>query len=208
MKKLLTLALIATGIFSNAQYDEEKKNQLYVKANAVFLPIGILNAGVEYQLNKKYTFQTDVLYSPWESFAGHELHVGMLSVEGRYYFKEAFKGWYLGANVSGGIYKFQKWNYWNDKPYLNLETGEDTGYKTSDLYQKGFSLSMGITGGYQFRLADNWNMDLFLGIGNFQSYYKGYVRQTGERYDQAEGYNRSGEWIPYRGGVMISYKIK
>ena len=209
MKKLLLLGLIGLGTFSHAQNEtEEKKNQLYVKANAAFLPIGILNAGVEYQLNKKYTFQADVFYSPWESFAGHELNIGLLTAEGRYYFKEAFKGWYLGANITGGFYKIQKWNYWKNQPYINEETGEPTGYNTNDLYQKGFNIMVGVTGGYQFRLAENWNMDIFLALGNSQSFYKGYVRTTGERYDKASGWNKSGEWIPYRGGIMISYKLK
>jgi hypothetical protein len=36
-------------------------------------------------------------------------------------------------------------------------------------------------------------------------FYKGYELKTGERYDSPYAYNKSGEWIPYRGGVMLSY---
>jgi hypothetical protein len=68
--------------------------------------------------------------------------------------------------------------------------------------------NIGITGGYQFKLAENWNMDIYAGIGTSQDFYKGYVRSTGARYDVAEGFNKSGEILPYRGGVMISYKLK
>jgi hypothetical protein len=51
-------------------------------------------------------------------------------------------------------------------------------------------------------------MDIYAGIGTSQDFYKGYVRSTGARYDVAEGFNKSGEILPYRGGVMISYKLK
>jgi hypothetical protein len=81
-------------------------------------------------------------------------------------------------------------------------------YQYSDVYQKGYSIIVGITGGYQFKLAENWNMDIYAGIGTSQDFYKGYVRSTGARYDVAEGFNKSGEILPYRGGVMISYKLK
>jgi hypothetical protein len=50
-------------------------------------------------------------------------------------------------------------------------------------------------------------LEFFLGGGSHQGFYKGYYLSTGERYDSAEGYNKSGEWIPYRGGVMVSYRI-
>ena len=76
------------------------------------------------------------------------------------------------------------------------------------MYQKGYSLIFGITGGYQFQLSDRWNMDIYAGIGTSQDFYKGYDRESGKRYDMAQKYNKSGEIIPYRGGVMISYQIK
>jgi hypothetical protein len=62
-----------------------------------FLPIGIFNLGIEKQISPKYTLQGDVFISPWKSFAGHELQFYSVSAEGRYYFKEAFKHWYIGA---------------------------------------------------------------------------------------------------------------
>lgn len=191
--------------FENVSMSEKK---LYVKGNALLIPIGVINAGLEYQLSQKFTMQGDVLISPWKSFAGHEAQIYMGTIEGRYYFKEAFKGWHVGANVSVGAYILQKPTYWDDEVYYNQETLQPTKYMQSQLYQKGYSILFGIEGGYQFRLAENWNMDIFAGIGNAQDFYKGYVRGTGERYDGKDGYNRSGEIIPYRGGVMISYRIK
>lgn len=205
---LFSIINISAQDTQTQENNSETEKKLYVKGNALLIPIGIINAGLEYQLTNKITMQGDVLISPWKSFAGHEAQIYMGTIEGRYYFKEAFKGWHVGANVSVGAYTIQKPSYWNDRNYLDVQVGVPSHYINSQLYQKGYSILYGIEGGYQFRLADNWNMDIFAGIGNSQDFYKGYVRGTGERYDSADGYNRSAEWLPYRGGVMISYRLK
>lgn len=136
------------------------------------------------------------------------MQVYMLGFEGRYYFKEAFKHWYIGANISTARYIIQKWNYWGKGPYQF--TPESPIYIVSDLYQDGFAVMLGATVGYQFQLNDRWNMDLFFGGGNVQSFYKGFHKKLGIRYDTdlTRNYNRSGEWVPYRGGIMIAYKLK
>lgn len=199
------LALLAIGSLNAQEQEQSGEKSLYVKGNALFLPIGIINLGVEKQISPKYTLQGDVFISPWKSFAGHKLQFYSVSAEGRYYFNEAFKHWYVGANLSFAAYNLQKWNYWKDTPYVT-DTGEI--YQKNNLYQKGFSIMLGITGGYQFQLSERWNLDLYATIGTSQGFYKGYDRITGKRYDGKEGLNRSGEIIPYRGGVMISYKFK
>jgi hypothetical protein len=205
------LSLLSIG---NLYAQEQEKNQepmqengksLYVKGNALFLPIGVLNAGLEYQLSKKYTLQGDVFISPWKSFAGHEFQYYSVSLEGRYYFDEAFKHWYVGTNLSAASFVLQKWNYWGDGTYTNDRNEK---FKKSNLYQKGLSLIVGITAGYQFQLSENWNLDVYGTVGTSQDFYKGYDRTTGKRYDMANKYNKSGEVLPYRGGVMISYKIR
>ncbi|SEG25176.1 Protein of unknown function [Halpernia humi] len=201
MKKLFFLFFVAFFL----QIFSQEKKALYVKANALFLPIGIMNAGLEYQLNNRYTLQGDVLISPWKSFANHELQYYSASAEGRYYFDQAFKHWYVGANIAVAAFKLQKWNYWQKGIYINDNNVE---YENSNLYQKGFSFYIGATVGYQFQLAERWNMDIYGTFGNSQDFYKGYDRTTGLRYDVEQGYNKSGEFIPYRGGVMISYKLR
>ncbi len=81
----------------------------------------------------------------------------------------------------------------------------------NELYQKGFSYMFGLTTGYQFQIGNRWNMDIFLGIGSQQGFYKGYVEYLPEtqenRYDRVENWDKSGEIIPFKGGVMISYKL-
>ncbi len=207
MKKITFAFTLLWGFLSNAQTQEigNSKN-IYVKANALFIPIGILNAGVEYQVKEKVTLQADIFVSPWKSFAGKYMQMYMLGFEGRYYFKETFKHWYVGANISGARYIIQKWNYWGNGLYQY--TPESPVYKRSDLYQDGYSVMLGATVGYQFQLSDRWNMDLYFGGGTSQGFYKGYHKKLGVRYDDdGRNWNRSGEWIPYRGGIMIGYKL-
>ncbi len=208
MKKIIFLAAFALPFLPNAQKkDSLSQKSTYIKANALFLPLGMLNAGVETQLSNKFTFQGDIFISPWKSFMKHEAQIYMIGFEGRYYFNEAFKHWYVGANISAARFVLQKWGYWSDEPYQYAE-GEPI-YVKSDLYQEGFNFIIGASGGYQFVVNDKWNIDLYLGIGSSQDFYKGFHRDLGVRYDDPNRkWNRSGEWIPYRGGVMISYKIK
>lgn len=199
------LAFLSAGTLSAQEQEQVQDKSLYIKGNALFIPLGVLNVGLEKQLSSKYTLQGDILISPWKSFAGHEMQIYSVSVEGRYYFKEAFKHWYIGANIGASAYKLQKWSYWNDRAGENWN-GEIL--INSNLYQKGYSVTLGITGGYQFQLSDRLNLDIYATVGTSQDFYKGYDRTTGRRYDSAEKFNKSGEIIPYRGGVMISYKLK
>lgn len=213
MKNKILIYALAFFTFGNSyaqnkEQNKENENKTYIKANAIFLPIGIINAGIEHQIASKYTIQGDILISPWKSFASHELQYYSVSFEGRYYFKEAFNHWFLGANISASAFKMHKWNYWNDNNYWDKDTQTITPYINSNIYQKGFSFLVGITGGYQFNLGKNWNMELYATFGNSQDFYKGYDRPSGDRYDSAKKWNKSGEWVPYRGGVMISYKLK
>ncbi len=200
-------AVLSVGTLTAQEQEQELKQEkkLYLKGNALLVPIGVINVAAEKQLSEKYTLQADVLVSPWKSFAGHELQYYSVSVEGRYYFNQAFNHWYIGANIAASAFTLQKWNYWNNDLYGN-ERGET--FIKSNMYQKGYSLILGVTGGYQFQLSDRWNMDIYAGIGTAQDFYKGYDRVSGKRYDMAQKYNKSGEIIPYRGGIMISYQIK
>lgn len=205
MKKLLAVILICLSLFSFSQ-----KNETYLKANALFLPLGMLNVGVEHGFTEHLTGQADVFFSPWKSFGGHQALFAIGTLEGRYYFDQAFKHFYLGASIGFGVYNIQKWNYWKSDIYQDKE-GKITPYRYDQLYQKGFSYMLGVTAGYQFQIGNRWNMDVFLGIGNQQGFYKGYVQYlpaTQEnRYDRVENWDKSGEIVPFKGGVMISYQL-
>jgi Protein of unknown function (DUF3575) len=165
--------------------------QTSLKFNAASGLVGFPNIGVETNLSKKYTFQIDATASLWKSVNNAPLQLFMVIPEVRYYPKEATKGFFIGAHIGGASYEFQKWNYIN-----------------TDYYQKGYSVLYGITLGYQFEVSSKLNLEIFAGGGYNQGYYKGYLLSTGERYDVAKDYNKSSELIPYRGGLMLVYKLK
>ncbi|MEO8517281.1 MAG: DUF3575 domain-containing protein [Flavobacterium sp.] len=166
------------------------QGQTYIKANAVTALVLIPNVGVETTLSKHFTFQVDITASFWKSINHGPFQLFMLTPELRYHFKESTKGFYIGAHLGGSIFKLQKWNYAN-----------------SDDYQKGFNYFAGGTIGYQTAISKKLALDFFLGGGTQQAFYNGYYISTNERYEHVQKYNKSGEWLPYRGGVMICYKL-
>lgn len=191
MKSLFSIILLS---LSSTFFSQD--HSLYVKANALTLPVAVLNAGFEYQLSSKYTLEADGFISPWKSFAGKHAQIYMAHLEGRYYFKEAFKHWYVGLNGGFGVFDITKYNYFN-----------------TNKYQRGFNFMFGAVAGYQFQWRKNWNVDVFLRGGSSQGFYHGYALEGDPpslfRYEKHSGkWNKSGEWIPYGGGIMISYKLK
>lgn len=182
MKKLFILFFALSSMLLTAQ--------TYLKANAFTTLLTIPNIGIETSIGEKSTLQVDVLASFWKSVDGKPKEFYTFTSEYRYHFKEKHNGFYAGAHIGASIYNFQKWNYLN-----------------TDLYEKGFGYFIGSTIGYQVKLNDKFMLDCFLGGGWHQGFYKGYFISTGERYEKVKNYNKSGEWLPYRGGVMVSYKL-
>lgn len=182
MKKLLLFTLLIFSIHS--------QSQTYIKANAITTLLTIPNVGIETSIGKKSTFQFDITASFWKSINDKPAQFYTFIPEYRYHFHEKFNGFYVGAHIGATLFNFQKWNYLN-----------------TDKYEKGFGYVMGATIGYEKKINDRFLLDCFLGGGNSQGFYKGYYIGTDIRYERAKNYNKSGEWLPYRGGVMVSYRI-
>lgn len=181
MKKTFLFFLLLSSTFVQSQTS--------LKANATAL-IGYPQIGAEIVVGNKTTFQIDALASVWKSINNGPQEIYMIFPEFRYYPKKATEGLYFGLHIGGSKYKFQKWNYIN-----------------TDMYQKGYSVMYGGTVGYQVRINERFSLDAFLGGGSQQGFYNGYLISTGERYENARNHNKSGEWLPYRGGIMIVYRL-
>jgi hypothetical protein len=184
MKKLIVFTFLFISICSHSQ--------TYIKGNAVTALALIPNIGVETSIGKKSTFQFDVLASFWKSIDGKPYEFYVFTSEYRYHFKEKFNGFYVGANAGFDSYNVTKWNY--------IDIG---------VHQIGVGYTLGATIGYEKKLNDRFMLDFFLGGGTHQGFYHSYYIETGERFpfDHAVGRNKSGEWLPYRGGIMISYRL-
>lgn len=166
------------------------QSQTYVKVNALTTLLTIPNIGVETSLGNKSTLSFDILASPWRSINGKPMEFYTFIPEYRFHLKEKHNGFYVGAHIGSTLFNLQKWNYVN-----------------GDRYEKGFGYVIGATIGYQHKINERFMLDCFLGGGNQQGFYHGYELSTGERFDGAQNWNKSGEWLPYRGGVMVSYKL-
>ena len=184
MKKILIFTFILSSIYS--------QSQTYLKGNAVTALVLVPNIGIETSIGKKFTFQADVMASFWKSINGRPYELYTFISEYRYHFKEKYNGFYAGAHIGFDIYNVSKWNYYN-----------------LGVHQMGVGYIMGATIGYQKKLNDKFLLDFFIGGGNHQGFYHSYYIETGERYelDKAVGRNKSGEWLPYRGGIMVSYRL-
>lgn len=174
---LLLLATVARG-------------QTYIKINGLSALVGVPQVGIETSIGEKTTFSVDVFASLWKSFDGKPMQAIMLTPEIRYHFKEKFNGLYAGFHAGPDAYKIQKWNYWG-----------------TNQYEKGIGYRIGATIGYQKKLSEKFTLDAFLGGGWHQGFYKGYYTDRPGRYENKTKYNKSGEWLPYRGGIMVSYKL-
>ncbi|MGO4822143.1 MULTISPECIES: DUF3575 domain-containing protein [unclassified Flavobacterium] len=182
MKKIVLLAVFLFGL--------QSQSQTYIKVNTFTTLLTIPNVGVETSIGEKSTLNFDVLASFWGSVNGIPREFYTFTPEYRYHFKAKDNGFYIGAHIGASIYNFQKWNY--------IRT---------DYYEKGKGYFLGSTVGYKAKINDKFFLDCFIGGGWHQGFYKGYRISDGSRYETAKNFNKSGEWFPYRGGVMISYKL-
>lgn len=184
MKKIFVFTLLLISIIS--------QSQTYIKGNAITALALIPNIGIETSIGKKMTFQFDIVASFWTSINGRPYEFYTFTPEYRYHFKEKYNGFYVGANAGFDSYNITKWNYYDIK-----------------VRQVGIGYRIGATIGYEKKINDRFMLDFFLGGGTHQGFYNSYYIETGERFelDKAVGRNKSGEWIPYRGGLMISYRL-
>ena len=180
--RILILIILNVGLVCNAQ--------TYIKINAATALVLIPNIGIETSISEKMTFQVDINASFWKSINNNPFQFVIVTPEIRYHFREKFNGFYAGANISGAKFKINKYQF------LELNN-----------YQEGYSYMIGATIGYQKKISEKFVLDVFIGGGSVQSFYKGYYGNTNIRYETATNFNKSGEFIPYRGGIMLSYKI-
>ncbi|MCV9929139.1 DUF3575 domain-containing protein [Flavobacterium sp. LS1R49] len=184
MKNLFALIVLLFSI--------QSQSQTYIKANAATALVAIPDIAVETSIGKNLTLNVDLMASFWESFNGNNpMKFATFTPEVRYHFNEKFNGFYFGGHMGADIYEIQKWNYWD-----------------TNKYEKGFGFRLGATIGYEKKVSDKFMLDFFVSGGWHQGFYHGHYNDgTPGRYEPTVNWNKSGEWLPYGGGVMISYKL-
>lgn len=182
MKKIfLTLLVLIT--FSATQA------QTYIKSNSLYWAALVPNVSVETRLGEHFTFNGDVVSSFWENINGRPLVGTQFIAEGRWYPKQAFKGFYVGAFFGFDTYKLSKW----DHPATDI--------------QHGIGWALGVTIGGQISIAKRWNMDFYVGGGWHLGKYWGETILPDGTSQMYAPWNASGEWIPYKAGVSFGYRL-
>jgi len=186
MKKILISLLVFITLPAGAQ--------TYIKTNALYWAVLLPNVGVETRLSNHFTFEGEVNGSLWKSIDDRP-YLGMqVMAGGRYYIKESFKGFYVGGDISFDVYEASKWDHWNND-YGGIDV------------QHGVGVYLGVTLGYQMPIGRRWNMDFYAGGGWHHGWYWGDTKMADGSHVMYAGWNRSGEWIPYKAGVTFAYRL-
>ena len=179
--------------------------QLEAKVNVLTSLALIPNVGIEIQTGEKNSLQLDVLASFWNKLNNSKtpLHINQTFLEYRFYKRNDLSGLYVGPHIGYGMFTLKKPNF--AVIYDNYSGGN----YDNDTYQSGRVAFYGITIGYKKRLSQRISLEAFIGGGYSMANYKAYREDI--RTDIRENwrtFNRSGEFVAYRGGLMINYNFK
>ena len=204
MKKSIKLLIITLSILMGASTSASAQG--YVKLNGLYALGGVVNPQVEIKLTKHSAFQTEFVYSPWRELkSGHHMHFGLFTNEYRYYFRETNNGWYVGAEAGIMLFDVSKPHFYNGK--IGLQ----------NRYCKGYGcLASGIVG-YEWKFAERWMLDAYVGFGYLHSKYNGYSlkgeidlyphRPEEKLPEYPDPFNSSAEWLPTQIGLSIAFLL-
>jgi hypothetical protein len=184
MKRIIGFCLVLGALSGYGQHK--------VKVNAATTLLGFPSIGYERPIGKYFSFHIDAIGSTFNRYHNMPLKFLIITPEVRYYPKATQTGFFVGGHLGGSTFHLQKY-----------------GYENTNKYQKGYNYMAGISLGYVYALSDKFALEGFVGGGTIQSYYRGYDITTGLRYEDSypDKFNKSGEWLPYRGGVNLVWKI-
>ncbi|MFD2552362.1 DUF3575 domain-containing protein [Bizionia sediminis] len=187
-------------------WSQSLQAQTELKFNVASAALLIPNVGIEIAVSKHSSVQLDVLASFWDSFNGKPLQIIQVFPEYRYYFQAERQGFFLGAHVGFGMFTMQKPGF----AVIYDQYQDPSTYTNPDgSYQSGRATFYGLTAGFKKRFSSRWGLELFLGAGLAQSNYKGYnkFQRTDVTETNYRDFNGSGEWLLYRGGLMLVYRL-
>lgn len=203
MKKTLQIFIIVLSIAIGAVTTANAQG--YIKLNGLYALGGIINPQVEMRISNHSTLQAEIVYSPWRSIKGHHLHFGIFTNEYRYFFREANDGWYVGAHAGIVLMDVSKPQIVNGK------------FGFQNRYSKGYGVLAGAVVGYEWRFAERWLLDAYVGFGYLHSNYNGYSldgkidmnphRPDYKQPEYADPFNASAEWLPTKIGLSIGFLL-
>ena len=200
MRKFKKYGLVFTFVF----FALELYPQLEAKANVLTSLVLIPNVGIEIQVSEKNSIQLDVLASFWNKLNNSKtpLHINQTFLEYRFYKKNDLSGLFVGPHVGYGMFTLKK------PEFAVIYDPYDSSSKPNNSYQSGRVAFYGLTFGLKKKISKRLSLEGFVGGGYSMANYKSYYEdvRTDVR-DNWRTFNRSGEFVAYRGGIMISYSF-
>ncbi len=193
--------------FINAQNDSLYDNKVEIKFNIPAALAMIPNIGIEVRLSDKFGYQLDTSAVSYDSMEGSPFHTTQIFNEIRYYPKlkngQNQRSFFIGPHWGYGMFSLRLPKF--------ITTIIDTELKEEGSYQSGRNTYYGISIGKKIPLkSKKFSLELFIGGGSSQSYYKYYNKNDNRVYENPDikrNFNNSGEELIYRGGVMLTFKI-
>jgi hypothetical protein len=149
MKRLMIIAALLLCFGTGA------KAQFYgIKANALGLATGTINAGVEVAVEKQWSVELSGYWNPIKT-DGFSARAWWVQPAVRYWRYEHFVGHFFAAHPAYGRY-----NVGNDK-----------------WYYKGWFTGLGVSYGYTWLLSKRWNLTAEAGLGLY------YMSDTKRNYE-------------------------
>ena len=178
-----------------------------IKLNVASALVMIPNIGVEVKLSEKLSYQLDTSAVSYDSMEGSPFHVTQIFNELRFFpkLKEGRnkRSFFFGVHWGYGMYSLRLPKF--------ITSVVDTQLKPEGSFQSGRNTYYGISIGKKIPLnSKKFNLELFIGGGSSQSYYKYYNSNGVLEYDDPiskRNFSNSGEELIYRGGLMIVYKL-
>ena len=180
-------------------------SQTELKFNLASALVLVPNVGIEVELSDRFGYQLDTSASFYDNIEGSPFHMTQIFNELRFYpkTKKNNRSFFIGAHVGYGMYNLRlpKW----------ITTIVDTEFKEEGSYQYGRNTYYGITIGKKIPLKNKkFNLEIFVGGGSSQSNYKYYNKDEQRIFaitNYKRKFNKSGEELPYRGGLMLTYRL-
>ena len=181
--------------------------QTEIKINLASALILTPNIGIEVKLSEKFGYQLDTSATFFDDIEGSPFQTTQIFNEFRFYPKmkktKNQRSFFIGPHVGYGMFTLRLPKF--------ITTIVDTELKEEGSYQSGRNAYYGITLGKKIPLKNkNFNLELFIGGGTSQSNYKYYNKEGNRIYENPDiekKFNKSGEELIYRGGLMLTYKI-
>jgi len=175
-------------------------SQSEIKFNLATSLVLVPNIGIELKINENIGYQLDTSASFWDSIDGNPYQFIQIFNELRFYFKKSNRSFFIGPHIGYGMFTLKNPKF--------LTSIIDTGLKEEGSYQSGRNTYYGLTIGKKIALKNpKFGLEFFLGFGSSQSNYKYYNSKETRDFELDRAFSQSGEELPYKGGIMLVYKL-